>query len=357
MRFARFFFILLFAWSTIFAARVIPFPELLSPELIRVDENKIYITEKANIYIYSKKDFKLVKKFGKKGAGPEEFKIGFANLGDSMPFAMDVRRGLEQAAQEASNVDLIVADNQLDGRVACQVADRLIAKGVDLAIEYQIDEKVGSLIIDKFKRAGIPVIAVDIPMVGATYFGVDHYRAGHMAGVALGNWIAEHWNNSWERLIVLEEQRPGALVAARIQGQLDGLQQIVGNIPSAKIVYLDSGSIVPNGVLWLVQRNVEIAQVVVSIGKFRLCLDCLTVGLLGPVEIQLPMIDLRQLELSQCKIGRNLRGRLVGRHGHAELSQLGVNHSQVEIGFHQIRMLSNGFFVSTDGLFEPALFL
>jgi len=79
MRFVRIFFILLFAGSTIFAARVIPFPELLSPELIRVDENKIYITEKANIYIYSKKDFKLVKKFGKKGTGPEEFRIGFAN--------------------------------------------------------------------------------------------------------------------------------------------------------------------------------------------------------------------------------------------------------------------------------------
>jgi ribose transport system substrate-binding protein len=169
-------------------------------------------------------------------------KIGFANLGESMPFAIDVRRGLEQAAQEASNVDLIVADNQLDGSVALQVADRLIAKGVDLVIEYQIDEMAGSLIIDKFNRAGIPVIAVDIPMVGATYFGVDHYRAGHMAGVALGNWIAAHWNGSLERLIVLEEQRPGALVAARIQGQLDGLQEIVGSVPEGKIIYLDSGN-------------------------------------------------------------------------------------------------------------------
>jgi ribose transport system substrate-binding protein len=170
------------------------------------------------------------------------FKIGFANLGESMPFAVDVRRGLEQAAQEASNVDLIVADNQLDGSVALQVADRLIAKGVDLAIEYQIDEKAGSLLIDRFNRAGIPVIAVDIPMVGATYFGVDHYRAGHMAGVALGEWIADHWNGDLEQLIVLEEQRPGALVAARIQGQLDGLQEAVGSVPADRILYLDSGN-------------------------------------------------------------------------------------------------------------------
>jgi ribose transport system substrate-binding protein len=170
------------------------------------------------------------------------YKIGFANLGESMPFPVDVRRGLEQAAQNASNVDLILADNQLSGEVALQVADRLISEGVDLVIEYQIDEKAGGLIMDKFKQAELPVIAVDIPMVGATYFGVDHYRAGHMAGVALGEWITENWSGSFDRLIILEEQRPGALVAARIQGQIDGLQGIVGEVPASKIVRLDSGN-------------------------------------------------------------------------------------------------------------------
>jgi ribose transport system substrate-binding protein len=170
------------------------------------------------------------------------YKIGFANLGENMSFAVDVRRGLEQAAQHVSNVDLILADNQLSGEVALRVADGLIAEGVDLAIEYQIDEKVGGLLMDKFNRANIPVIAVDIPLVGATYFGVDHYRAGHMAGVALGQWLAEHWHGSFDRLIILDEQRPGAIPATRIQGQLDGLQGIVGQVPAPKIIYLDSGN-------------------------------------------------------------------------------------------------------------------
>jgi ribose transport system substrate-binding protein len=177
-----------------------------------------------------------------RGKKNHHYTIGFANLGETMSFPIDVRRGLEQAAQRAGNIDLVVADNQLDGAVALDVADRLIGKGVDLAIEYQIDEAVGSSIMNKFNQAGIPVIAVDIPMVGATYFGVDHYRAGHMAGVALGNWIVERWNHAWDRLIVLEEQRPGALVAARIQGQLDGLQEITGHVPAAKIIYLNSGN-------------------------------------------------------------------------------------------------------------------
>ncbi|MFC2016009.1 substrate-binding domain-containing protein [Chloroflexota bacterium] len=170
------------------------------------------------------------------------YKIGFANLGENMSFPVDVRRGLEQAAQDVSNIDLILADNQLSGKVALRVADRLIAQGVDLVIEYQIDEKAGGLLMDKFKQADVPVIAVDIPMVGATYFGVDHYRAGRMAGVALGTWIAEHWGGSFDRLIVLEEQRPGALVAARIQGQLDGLRSIVREIPPGRIIRLDSGN-------------------------------------------------------------------------------------------------------------------
>jgi ribose transport system substrate-binding protein len=170
------------------------------------------------------------------------YKIGYASLGESMPFPVDVRRGLELAAQEASNVDLILADNQLSGEVALRVADRLISEGVDLVIEYQIDEEAGGLIMDKFKEAEIPVIAVDIPMVGATYFGVDHYRAGHMAGVALGNWVSKHWQGNIDNLLVLEEQRPGTLVAARIQGQIDGLQSVIGNVSLDDIIRLDSGN-------------------------------------------------------------------------------------------------------------------
>jgi ribose transport system substrate-binding protein len=170
------------------------------------------------------------------------YKIGFANLGEQMSFPVDVRRSLERAAKRAGNIDLLVTDNQLDSKAALQVADYLVAEGVDLAIEYQIDEKTGNLISDKFHRANIPVIAVDIPMVGATYFGVDNYRAGYLAGAALGNWLQENWGGCFDQLIVLEEQRAGALPAARIQGQLDGLQEIIGQVSPSQILFLDSGN-------------------------------------------------------------------------------------------------------------------
>ncbi len=170
------------------------------------------------------------------------YRIGFANLSEDIVFAVDVRRGLERAAQEASNIDLVLADNQLSGETALNVADSLIARGVELVIEYQIDEKVGNPIMNKFQKAGIPVIAVDIPMVGATYFGVDNYRAGHMAGVALGRWIQDNWDGQIDRLIVLEEPRSGMLTAARIQGQIDGLREIIGDGVADQAIYLDSGN-------------------------------------------------------------------------------------------------------------------
>ena len=53
--------------------KIIPLPEIMNPELVFIDETQMYITEGASIYIYSLKDFKLVKKFGKQGEGPKEF--------------------------------------------------------------------------------------------------------------------------------------------------------------------------------------------------------------------------------------------------------------------------------------------
>lgn len=170
------------------------------------------------------------------------WRIGFANLSEDIPFAVDVRRGLERAAKETANIDLVVADNKLSGERALRVADNFIAKQVDLAIEYQIDATVGSQVMNKYQRAGIPVIAVDIPMVGATYFGVNNFHSGRLAGVALGEWIQRNWQGSLDRLLVLEEPRAGALPAARIQGQLEGLQEVVGSIPGHKYVRLNSGN-------------------------------------------------------------------------------------------------------------------
>jgi ribose transport system substrate-binding protein len=176
--------------------------------------------------------------------GPEtrHYRIGFANLTEDGPFYVDVRRGLERAAHDAGNIDLIIADNQLNGDRAVEIADRFVEQDLDLIIEYQIDAHAGNRIMDRYRRANIPVIAVDIPMNGATFFGVDNYRAGHMAGAALGEWIQREWSSQLDRLIVLEEPRAGALPGSRVQGMLEGVQSIIGEIAADKRLTLNSGN-------------------------------------------------------------------------------------------------------------------
>lgn len=174
--------------------------------------------------------------------GKTKYTIGFANQSEELAFAIDVRRGLERAVKMSNNIDLVVADNKLSPEEALRVADSLIRRQVDLVIEYQIDERTNNRIMEKFQQAGIPVIAVDIPVIGATFFGVDNYRAGHMAGEALGKWVAENWAGQFDRLIVLEEPRAGSLVGARIRGQIDGLQEIVGSVGEAVRICLDCGN-------------------------------------------------------------------------------------------------------------------
>jgi hypothetical protein len=58
-----------------FAEKVASFTEFTNPYESQVDVDRFYISEDTSIYIYSLKDYKLIKKFGKKGEGPGEFLI------------------------------------------------------------------------------------------------------------------------------------------------------------------------------------------------------------------------------------------------------------------------------------------
>jgi ribose transport system substrate-binding protein len=172
----------------------------------------------------------------------KKYKIGFANMSEEMAFPRDVRRGLERAANHASQIELFVANNQMSGEIAVEIADNMIAAGVDLMIEFQIEERVGNVLMNKFNQAGIPVIAIDIPMVGATFFGVDNYRTGYVAGVELGKAVQQEWAGHIDHLIVLEHPRTGYLPAARIKGQIDGFQEIIGEVSPDMMLFRDSGN-------------------------------------------------------------------------------------------------------------------
>ncbi|MCP4220835.1 MAG: hypothetical protein GY765_39775, partial [bacterium] len=61
--------------------KIVPMPDLLNPNSIQVQGDHLVVSQFAPITIYSLKDFKAVKTFGKEGEGPGEFKLIMGRLG------------------------------------------------------------------------------------------------------------------------------------------------------------------------------------------------------------------------------------------------------------------------------------
>ena len=101
-------------------------------------------------------------------------------------------------------------------------AELLIRDGVDLVIEFQTDEAVAPAIASKYHEANIPLIAIDIPHPGATYFGANNYEAGLLAGRHLARWARRQWGGAVDEILLLELARAGLLPAARVRGVLAG---------------------------------------------------------------------------------------------------------------------------------------
>jgi hypothetical protein len=59
---------------SLFGEKITTFSRLHKPEFIKVGENLICINEGAVVFLYDLNDFKPIKKFGRKGEGPGEFK-------------------------------------------------------------------------------------------------------------------------------------------------------------------------------------------------------------------------------------------------------------------------------------------
>jgi ribose transport system substrate-binding protein len=136
-------------------------------------------------------------------------------------------------------VELVVVDNRYQAKVALRSSELLIREGVDLAIEFQTDEATAPAIASKYLEAGIPMIAIDIPHPGATYFGANNYEAGLLAGRALAKWARTRWSGKVDEILLLELARAGSLLRARIRGVTTGIKEVLRDSESARLVTLD----------------------------------------------------------------------------------------------------------------------
>jgi ribose transport system substrate-binding protein len=153
---------------------------------------------------------------------------------------VEIQATLEKAAT-AAGINLVVWDNDRNAEAAIRNAEQMVAEKVDLAIEFQLFEQVAPVISDIFSRAGIPLISLVNPHLGTVYFGVNNYRAGLSAGVALAEHAIAYWKSRVDAILLLESPLAGRTAHSRTVGVLRGLEERLGKIPESVIHHLDGG--------------------------------------------------------------------------------------------------------------------
>jgi ribose transport system substrate-binding protein len=172
----------------------------------------------------------------------EKYVIAFANLQRDIVFCAKVEEGIVKNA-EAAGLELVIADNRLDGATALANAESFINRNVDYVIEFQTDAAFGATIMEKMNAAGIKVIAIDIPMPGATFFGANNPKSGYMGGVYLGQAAIEKFGADKVKagyFILGDLPQSGAVPAMRTGGQRAGFLAAVEGFPEDHIIVIDT---------------------------------------------------------------------------------------------------------------------
>ncbi len=166
------------------------------------------------------------------------YRIGYAGHGQDASFPREVASSLMRAA-ESAQVELIMVDNRYNAKIALRNADYLIREAVDLVVEFQADEAVAPAISRKYLECNIPIIAIDIPHPGATYFGANNYEAGLLGGRHLGRWASKYWNGAVDEIVLLEILRAGSVPQARIRGMLSGINEVLRVPDQCRVLHID----------------------------------------------------------------------------------------------------------------------
>jgi len=169
---------------------------------------------------------------------PRRLRFGFAVQSAEMPFSEAVAQSVTAAAA-ASGVELLMLDNRYDSKVAVSNAEEFVEKRVDLVLEFQVEEAVAPRVAHIFKKADIPLVAIDVPHPNATYFGVDNFEVGYEAASVLVQYALRKWKGKVDRVVGVGFSEAGSFVQNRIAGAFDGIRERCKDLTPDRFVQID----------------------------------------------------------------------------------------------------------------------
>jgi ribose transport system substrate-binding protein len=161
-------------------------------------------------------------KLGIRPLGKKRHRVGYAMQSAEFAFCRAVNKSLQRSAA-ASDIDLVVLDNQDRPNVALHNADIFIRERMDLVIESQTEARIASQISARFRTASIPVIALEIPHPQTVFYGANNSQAGLIAGRHLARWAESKWQGNVDELLLLALPKAGQVPNSRILGSLLGV--------------------------------------------------------------------------------------------------------------------------------------
>jgi ribose transport system substrate-binding protein len=169
---------------------------------------------------------------------PRRLRFGLAVQSADLPFSMGVASSVTAAAA-AAGVELLVLDNRFDPEIAVQNAEEFVAKRVDLVLEFQVEEAVAPRIAHIFKKADIPLVAIDVPHPNSTYFGVDNFEVGCEAGALLAQYALRKWKGEVDWVIGVGFSEAGSYVQSRMIGAFDAIRERLADIPPDRFIQIE----------------------------------------------------------------------------------------------------------------------
>jgi len=172
-------------------------------------------------------------------------KLAFANIFGTLPFCISVEQDIIKQAKLAGfdEKQMIILDNQYDSVIGLKNADIILSKKPDFFIEFQADSKVNNIVAAKFSAAGIPIIAVDVPVPGSPFMGVNNWGVAMMGGKKMAELIKSDFGgiDNCDLIVLMQMPAGGEVVMLRSEGFAAALADEFGPEVEEKIVRADGG--------------------------------------------------------------------------------------------------------------------
>lgn len=165
--------------------------------------------------------------------------FGYTMWGGSSPFSQLNKKGLEKVAADAG-IELITADNEWDPQKNVVNAQAFATKNVDAVINSLLDIQFAGAVRAPLDAAGIPLVALDIPVPGSQWVGVDNARAGFRAGTYLGQGAVARWGDKARdtHLVIAAFPLVGPNGLLRNMSQEAGVRAVI-DLPDSQVTWLD----------------------------------------------------------------------------------------------------------------------